>query len=83
MKTITYDVFSQDVDAAMDEVEKTGAEYKISRRNHEPLVLLTAKNYNSLLETLHILSSPANADMLRLSMQQAKNGQFTEVDLDD
>jgi antitoxin YefM len=39
--------------------------------------------FNSLLETVHLLKSPANAAHLARSIAQYKQGQVTEKDLLD
>jgi antitoxin YefM len=56
-----------------------------SRKNREPIflennsdffVLLRLEDYNSLMETLYLLQSDANAKWLKESIQQADNGQL-------
>ena len=56
-----------------------------SRKNREPIflennsdsfVLLRLDDYNSLIETLYLLQSDANAKRLKESIQQADNGQL-------
>jgi len=56
-----------------------------SRKNREPIlvetrpdgfVLLRQEEYNSLIETLHLLRSEANAKWLKESIQQADRGQL-------
>jgi antitoxin YefM len=56
-----------------------------SRKNREPIflenkadgfVLLQLDDYNSLMETLYLLQSDANAKWLQESIRQADNGQL-------
>jgi antitoxin YefM len=39
------------------------------------------EEYNSILETVHLLSSKANADRLYQSIQQMKSGKTVESEL--
>jgi antitoxin YefM len=57
-----------------------------SRKNREPIflennsngfVLLRVEDYNSLMETLYLLQSDANAKWLQESIRQADSGQLT------
>jgi antitoxin YefM len=45
--------------------------------------LVPADEYHSLLETVHLLRSPANAERLRASIGHARSGQMIEHDLLD
>lgn len=46
----------------------------IHRRDGENAVLLSESTYNSMLETLHLLQSPANARRLMASVEQDRKG---------
>lgn len=46
----------------------------IHRRDGENAVLLSESTYNSMLETLHLLQSPANARRLMVSVEQDRKG---------
>ena len=46
----------------------------IHRRDGENAVLLSESTYNSMLETLHLLQSPANARRLMAAVEQDRNG---------
>jgi PHD/YefM family antitoxin component YafN of YafNO toxin-antitoxin module len=45
--------------------------------------VLTLKDYNSLEETLYLLSSKANAEKLRLGIKQLKEGKVVKKSLKD
>ena len=47
----------------------------IHRRSGGNAVLVSEDAYNSMMETLHLLSSPANAAALARSIEQFKQGQ--------
>ena len=46
-------------------------------------VLMSLDEFNSWQETIYLLSNPANADHLRKSIEQAKNGKTIERKLVD
>lgn len=56
--------------AAIEIVSKRGTAY-----------LVPADEYHSLIETVHLLRSPANAERLRLSIAHARSGRVEEHDL--
>jgi antitoxin YefM len=47
----------------------------IQRRGHEDVALVSASELSSLLETAHLLRSPANARRLLNALQRAREGQ--------
>lgn len=47
----------------------------IQRRGHEDVALVSASELASLLETAHLLRSPANARRLLNALQRAREGQ--------
>jgi len=46
----------------------------ISRRDAEDAVVMSLEHYNSLMETVHLLKSPANAAHLEKSIEQYRKG---------
>ncbi|MDN6871475.1 type II toxin-antitoxin system Phd/YefM family antitoxin [Pseudomonas citronellolis] len=48
----------------------------ISRRDAPNAVLLSLDSFNSLMETVHLLKSPANAVRLARSLAQMEQGQW-------
>lgn len=46
----------------------------IHRRDGENAVLLSESTYNSMLETLHLMQSPANARRLMEAVEQDRRG---------
>lgn len=47
----------------------------------QEVVIMDAQEYNSLIETLYLLSNPSNAQRLREGVAQHKQGQVREIDV--
>ena len=67
------------LDSVMDDADCT----VITRRDAEDAVVMSLEHYNGLMETLHLLSSPANAAHLRKSIEQYRGGEVSEHALRD
>jgi len=67
------------LDSVMDDADCT----VITRRDAEDAVVMSLEHYNGLMETLHLLSSPANAAHLRKSIEQHRAGEVSEHALRD
>ena len=52
----------------MDQVCRDSVPLRIARRHARPVIMLSEKDYEGLVETLHLLSSPANAARLMRSV---------------
>jgi antitoxin YefM len=65
----------------LDNVENNNETLIIKRRKGKGAVMISLDEYNSLMETVHLLSSKANADRLYESIQQMKNGETVTSDL--
>lgn len=55
----------------------------ITRRHSEDAVVMSLDDYNSLMETVYLLRSPANAEHLNKSIAQYKAGKVSERELSD
>jgi len=55
----------------------------ITRRDSEDAVVMSLDYYNSLMETVHLLRSPANAEHLNRSIAQFKAAKTTQRELID
>ncbi|MAJ70706.1 MAG: type II toxin-antitoxin system prevent-host-death family antitoxin, partial [Alteromonadaceae bacterium TMED7] len=53
------------------------------RRDSEDAVVMSLDYYNSLMETVHLLRSPANAEQLNRSIAQFKAAKTTQRELID
>lgn len=81
METVSYSQLRQNLKAHLDKVCDDRAPLTVTRRNGDPVVVMSLSEYQGLEETLHLLSNPANAEHLLRGIAQADTGQLTERDL--
>lgn len=81
MLAANYSEFRVDLKKFLDNVEKNNETLIIKRGKGRGAVMISLDEYNSLMETVHLLSSKANADRLYESMQQMKEGKTVSQDL--
>ncbi|VAW23392.1 hypothetical protein MNBD_BACTEROID01-179, partial [hydrothermal vent metagenome] len=65
----------------LDNVENNHETLVIKRKSGKGAVMISLDEYNSIMETVHLLSSKANADRLYQSIQQMKKGETVTHDL--
>jgi len=65
----------------LDDVEKNNETLIIKRGSGSGTVLISLDEYNSMLETVHLLSSKANADRLYESIRQINTGKSFQKEL--
>jgi antitoxin YefM len=60
----------------MDKVIQDSDPLIVTRKNNKNVVLISVDDYNSLMETNYLLSSEANAEHLKRSIDQYKAGKI-------
>ena len=80
MQAITYSEARQDLKNVMDEACKNHEPILVTRRKGESVVILSLDDYESILESDYLLSSPANAARLTQSLAEAKTGKRTPLE---
>ncbi len=81
MLVANFTEFRTGLKGYLDNVENNDETLFIKRRTGKGTVLLSLDEYNSIMETLHLLSSKKNANRLYESIAQMKQGQVVEKDL--
>ncbi len=76
MIAANYTEFRTGLKKYLDDIEENNETLIIKRNSGKGTVLISLEEYNSMMETVHLLSSKANADRLYESIQQIKDGQF-------
>lgn len=65
----------------LDSVEDDNEILIIKRSSGDGAVVISLSEYNSIMETLHLLSSKANADRLYESIKQLNEGKGSQKEL--
>ena len=81
MIAANYTEFRTDLKKYLDDVEENNETLVIKRGKGKGTVLISLEEYNSMMETLHLLSSKANADRLYESLKQLNNEEVGEHEL--
>ncbi|GAB4225863.1 MAG: type II toxin-antitoxin system prevent-host-death family antitoxin [Stanieria sp.] len=83
MKIITFTEAKNKLKSVLDRVIDDADYTIITRQDADDAVVMSLEYFNSLLETVHLLKSPANAAHLERSIAQYRQGKVTEKDLLD
>jgi antitoxin YefM len=81
MDVVSYSDARANLKQVMDRVIQDRTEVIVTRQKAEAVVMVSLSEWNSISETLHLLSSPKNAERLRQSIEQMDVGKGTERDL--
>jgi antitoxin YefM len=83
MRVVSFTEARNGLKAVLDAVVNDADTTLITRRDSEDAVVMSLDYYNSLMETVYLLRSPANAGHLTKSIEQFKNGKVTPRDVID
>jgi antitoxin YefM len=75
MRVINFSVARNQLKQVIDQVVSDCDVAIISRRDSEDAVVMSLNTYNSMMETYHLLKSPANLKHLEKSLAQYRKGQ--------
>ena len=81
MIAANFTEFRTDLKRYLDAVEEDNETLIIKRGVGKGAVMISLEEYNSIIETMHLLSSKANADRLYESIQQMKEGKVVRQGL--
>lgn len=74
MKTMTYTDSRARYAEVLDTVTNDREEVVITRAGHDPVVIVSLEDYQSLRETAYLMRSPANARRLLDAMERLEAG---------
>lgn len=81
MRTMTYSESRANYAATLSAVVDDREEVVITRAGHDPVVIVSLDDYESLKETAYLLKSPENARRLLGSIEQLESGRGVEYDI--
>ena len=64
MQTVTYSDARENLKAILDQAVSSRAPVMITRQRGENVVIISVEEYAGMEETLHLMTSPANAELL-------------------
>ncbi|MES2027384.1 MAG: type II toxin-antitoxin system prevent-host-death family antitoxin [Pseudomonadota bacterium] len=74
MRVVNFSEARNSLKAVIDQAVADADVTVISRRDAPDAVVMSFDHYSSLIETVHLLSSPANAAHLARSIEQLRAG---------
>lgn len=83
MRIVTFSEARNKLKVILDQVVNDADYTVITRRDADDAVVMSLEYFNSLLETVYLLKSPANVAHLERSITQYKQGQVVEQSLLD
>lgn len=83
VKTLSYTESRARYAEVLDGVVNDREEVVITRAGHEPVVLISLADLESLRETAYLMRSPTNARRLLDAMERLEDGRGEEHDLVD
>ena len=81
MQTVLYSEARNNLREIINRVVDDFDEYLISTKDKKTAVLISQDEYNSLKETLYLLSSKNNRERLLDSIEEIENGNFQTREL--
>ena len=74
MIAANFSEFRTNLKMYLDDIEDNNETLIVKRKTGKGTVMISLDEYNSLMETVHLLSSRANSQRLYESIQQVRNG---------
>jgi len=74
LRVVNFTEARNNLKSVLDKVVEDSDYAVITRRDAEDTVVMSLDTFNSIMETFHLLKSPANAEHLMKSIEQYKSG---------
>lgn len=80
MIATNYTEFRKHLKKYLDRVEEDQETLILKRGTGKGTVVISIEEYNSMMETMHLLKSKANAERLYQSIEQMEGGKSKDID---
>lgn len=81
MNAVSYSVLRQNLAHYMNEACDSRDPILVTRQGGDSVVMMSLSEYQGLMETVHLLRSPRNADRLLEAIQSAEAGQLETLEI--
>jgi antitoxin YefM len=81
MEVLNYTEFRKELKSSLDKVSNDEDVIVVSRGKNKNVVVISLNEYNSLKETMYLLSSEKNRKRLQESIKEMKKGKFSSHSL--
>lgn len=81
MRVVSFSDTCNNLKDVLDTVASDCSTKVIHRRDHDDAVVMSVSDYNSMADTIHLLSNKANRDHLAKSIAQFKEGRTKKREL--
>jgi antitoxin YefM len=81
MAHVSYSDLRNNLASYMEEVCDNRAPLLVTRQNARSVVIMSEADYEGLMETVHLLNSPANAARLLRSIKDADRGRLKKREI--
>jgi len=82
MEIISYTKARNNFCNVMNQVCENHIPITIYRQENKPVVLMSLEDYNSIEETIYLMSKPNNLKNLLESIEEIKQGNVIEMDIE-
>jgi antitoxin YefM len=81
MAHVSYSELRNNLASCMEKVCDDRAPLVVTRQNARSVVIMSEQDYEGLMETVHLLKSPANAARLLRSIKDADRGKLKKREI--
>lgn len=81
MQILNFSQARASLKQTMEDVCRDHEPAVVTRQRGDPVVVMSLEDYNSMVETFHLLREPANAERLRESIGQLEAGEAFKREL--
>ena len=82
MQAVLYSTARNNLRSIINKVCDNFEEFIITTKDKQSAVLISQEEYNSMKETIYLLSSKNNRDRLLSAVDQIENAKFIKKDID-